>query len=193
MAKIIGKYFIALVPEGEVLKEATKVKEDLMDKFGLKYALKSPAHVTLKMPFSWNEAKEKDLIDRIRDFSSNNESFNLHLKGFGKFGNRVIFIKVRPNPKLIFLQSSLAEFCKRELKLVKELSDSNYHPHMTVAFKDIKAKHFDEYWEYVNKLHFDQKVKFEKLVLLKRKEGRWYPLSELALGDKPKDDGADLI
>lgn len=181
MAKIIGKYFVALVPDGEVQKGATAIKEDLRDKFGLKYSLKSPAHVTLKMPFSWNEAKENVLTKSLEEFAKEYKSIKLHFIGFGKFGNRVIFVRVKRNQKLVLLQASIAEYFKRELKLVKELSDTNYHPHMTVAFKDVKAKDFEKYWAYVNSLDFDYEFQFDRLVLLKRIDNRWFPLSEIPL------------
>ena len=82
MGKSFGKYFIAIVPDGNLQDGATKVKEDLKDAFGLKYALKSPAHVTVKMPFSWNEAKENDLIDKVGAFLKDKTGFSLVFDGF---------------------------------------------------------------------------------------------------------------
>lgn len=179
MAKIFGKYFIAIVPQGDVQDEATRVKEELKEVFGLKYALKSPAHVTLKMPFSWNEAKEEDLIEMVGGFLKQKTGFSLVFDGFGRFGKRVIFIKTKPNNDLNALQSELAAYCKRELNLVKELSDSNYTPHMTVAFKDIKEKLFDEYWKFIKPKKFKMHHKVKSLFILKRVEGRWVVLREV--------------
>lgn len=176
MAKTFGKYFIAIVPQGDVQSRATMVKEALKEAFGLKYALKSPAHVTVKMPFSWNEAKEGDLIDKITLFLKGRAAFSLVFEGFGRFGKRVIFVKAKPNDKLNVLQSELAEYCKRELNLVKELSDSNYTPHMTVAFKDIKEKDFDEYWDFIKSETFKMQLEVKTLTILKRVQGRWLVL-----------------
>ncbi|GAB2617085.1 2'-5' RNA ligase family protein [Belliella aquatica] len=183
MAKNFGKYFIAIVPFGDVQNDSTKVKEELKEVFGLKYALKSPAHVTVKMPFSWNEAKEGDLIDKIGSFLKGKEAFSLGFDGFGRFGKRVIFIKTKPNKELNALQSELAEYCKRELNLVKELSDSNYTPHMTVAFKDIKERLFDEYWQFIKSKKFKGRLDVKSLSILKRVEGRWVVLSNITLGE----------
>ncbi|MCH7414162.1 2'-5' RNA ligase family protein [Belliella sp. R4-6] len=181
MAKNICKYFIALVPVGALQEEVTAIKEDLKEKFGLKYALKSPAHVTLKMPFGWNEAKEDNLINSLEIFARNHKSIKLSFQGFGKFGNRVIYIKVKQSEQLGLMQSALAEFCKRELKLVKELSDTNYHPHMTIAFKDMKVKFFEEYWNYTKGLDFNHSVKFDKFSLLKKIDNRWISIKEINL------------
>lgn len=181
MAKIFGKYFIAVVPLGDVQNDATRVKEELKEVFGLKYALKSPAHVTLKMPFSWNEAKEEDLIEMVGGFLNQKIGFSLGFDGFGRFGKRVIFIKSKPNNLLNVLQSELADYCKRELNLVKELSDFNYTPHMTVAFKDIKEKQFDEYWQFIKSKKFKGRFDVKSLSILKRVEGKWVVLSDIPL------------
>lgn len=180
MAKILGKYFIAIVPTDEIQREATKLKEDLKEAFGLKYALKSPAHVTVKMPFSWNEAKENELIDKVSKFLKDKIEFSLEFDGFDRFGKRVIYIKVKPNKQLNTLQSELAEYCKRELKLVKELSDSNYTPHMTVAFKDVQEKRFDEYWSFIKTTKFKKQQQVQSLSILKRVDGRWVVLGKVS-------------
>jgi 2'-5' RNA ligase len=173
MAKKLEKYFIALVPEGEIQEKASQVKEDLKCKFNLKYALKSPAHITLKMPFLWNENKETELVRQISRFSDGFEPFSLKLKGFWHFGNRVIYIDVFNSKELNELQSELAKYCQQQLNLVKELSDRNYKPHMTVAFKDIKSKRFEEYWTFVKKMKFNEEYLVHQLALLKKVEGKW--------------------
>lgn len=182
MAKKLEKYFIALVPEGEIQEKATAIKEDLREKFNFKYALKSPAHVTLKMPFSWNELKEGDLIRHLSGFAKLHAPFNLRLSGFWHFGNRVIFIDVVSHPSLIQLQEALAKFSKVQLKQVQELSDRNYRPHMTVAFKDIKPKNFEEYWDYIKTLSFIERFEVTQIALLKKINGIWQVVTQIPLG-----------
>jgi 2'-5' RNA ligase len=173
MANSPAKYFIAIVPEGIVQLEATALKNLMKEKFNLKYALKSPAHVTLKMPFTWNENKEDVLDLKLQGFFSTIKSFDLGLKGFDKFGRRVIFIDVRKNQYLTDIQLSLSKFCKTDLKLVEELSDKAYHPHMTIAYKDIKPKLFEEYWGFIKTQKFNETFTVNDVALLKRVEGRW--------------------
>ena len=95
MANSPAKYFIAIVPEGPVQTLATELKNLMKEKFNLKYALKSPAHITLKMPFSWNENKEENWVIGWRSSVNLLEPFKLDLNGFDKFGSRVIFINVK--------------------------------------------------------------------------------------------------
>ncbi|SIS55765.1 2'-5' RNA ligase [Belliella pelovolcani] len=173
MAKIISKYFIAWVPSEALFDQVHQLKLKLKDTFGLKYALKSPPHITLKMPFSWNEAKEGILIEKVKEFSNNLKPFSIQIDGFDRFGKRVIFVRVNENKDLIALQSSLTTFCKQELKLVSELSDRNYHPHMTIAFKDIKERQFDLYFSFLSTLSIQAQDQVDSISLLKRIEGRW--------------------
>jgi 2'-5' RNA ligase len=181
MAKSIGKYFLAIVPEGDIQEKATELKLLLKENFNLKYALKSPAHVTLKMPFNWNEAKEDKLKGFLREFFEKMKPFLLHYKSFDRFGKRVIFIKVKDEPELTMLQSELSGFCKKGLKLTQELSDNAYHPHMTLAFKDIKATQFATYWDFIKKQQFEAKQEVKDVGLLKRIEGRWVVVGRFSL------------
>ena len=181
MAKSIGKYFIAIVPEGEIQQIATDLKLILRENFNLKYALKSPAHVTLKMPFNWNEAKESKLIDLLTGFCQEQQPFQLKFSGFDKFGKRVIFIKVKENPTLSSLQIGLSKFCKTNLNLVEELSDRAYHPHMTLAVKDLKEIRFMEYWDFIKKQRFEGEMEVKNLAVLKRSDGYWKVLVRIPL------------
>jgi len=177
-----AKYFIAIVPEGKLQTQATDLKNLMKDKFNLKYALKSPAHITLKMPFLWNENKEEILRQKLESYLTSYKAFNLVLKGFERFGRRVIFIHVNENIELTDLQLSLSKFCKRELKLVEELSDRAYHPHMTIAFKDIKPKLFDEYWAFIKTQKFKEDYTVNDVALLKKVDGRWEVLRRFEFG-----------
>ncbi len=171
--KVIQKYFLALVPPPEILERAHEVKLLIREHFGIKYALKSPPHVTLKMPFSYNEAKEEFLENKLRDFLQVQKPFQVKIDGVGTFGNRVIYLGIEQSPELLLLQSNLKSFCKKELNLIDELSDRNYHPHLTVAFKDLKPSHFLEVLSLVKNHSFDAQFEAIELSILKRKEGKW--------------------
>lgn len=179
--KVMQKYFLAIVPEGEIQDKCTEIKNEIRDQFNVKYALKSPAHITLKMPFSYNEAKEEKLIEALRKFLIQFESFPIFIGDVGTFGKRVIFLKIKADDRLTKLQAGLKSFCKRELNLVDELSDRNFHPHMTIAFKDLKEIHFEEILKLVKKNSSPEEYYVANIHLLKRIEGRWISYSVLGL------------
>jgi 2'-5' RNA ligase len=180
--KIIQKYFLALIPPAHILEKAHHIKQLIRDEFGVKYALKSPPHITMKMPFNYNEAKEEVLEKKLFDFLEGQGRFLVKICGVGTFGNRVIYLNIEKSPELALFQSSLKTFCKRELNLVDELSDRNYHPHLTVAFKDIKPNLFPEIYKLVEKNAFDQGFVAEDLVILKRVEHNWKVDKKLVFG-----------
>jgi 2'-5' RNA ligase len=62
------KYFIAIVPPEPFLSNITAIKMELFENYGSKGALRSPAHITLHMPFSWDDEKEEKLITNLESF-----------------------------------------------------------------------------------------------------------------------------
>lgn len=178
------KYFLAIVPEGELQEKATSLKEVLKDQFNIKYALKSPAHITLKMPFTYNEAKEDYLIGRLQEFLLNYLPLELTIGGIGTFSNRVVFLKVEGNEDLYTLQHNLKIFCKRELKLNDELSDRNFHPHMTMAFKDLRKNPIPNIIKVLNEQPIFEKIVISQIFLLKRVNGRWFAYKSIEFGNK---------
>lgn len=177
------KYFLAIVPEGDIQQKALSLKEEIREKYRVKYALKSPAHVTLKMPFIFNEAKEPELISKIGDFLKGYPIFDIRIDGVRTFGNRVIFWNIKPDALLFKLQSELKLFCKRELKLVDELADRNYTPHMTIAFKDLKLAKFDLVLKLVRENAISQNYSAGDISILKKVNGRWKELERIPLAE----------
>ncbi len=181
MAKQLAKYFIAVVPENRIQEEVTEIKHQLRDKFRLKYALKSPAHITLKMPFLWNEEKEDVLIHKLGEMLSGISPFGVKTKGFDAFGKRVLFVRIIKSEELNRLQSQVSKFCRQVLNQVEELSDRNYHAHMTVAFKDVKEKDFESYMAFVKQFDANYTLDVRQIGLLKKTQGKWNLICQLPL------------
>lgn len=171
--KNIEKYFLAIIPSEPVFTQAEEIKGKLKEHFGIKYALKSPAHVTLKMPFSYDSQRMDKLRATLSNFYSGFSAFELEVSGLGHFGNRVIYLKIKQSESLQELQSALRIHCRRELHLVEELSDRNFTPHMTVAFKDIKPARYEEIWNYAQSLSFQSKFSVNRIALLRKVQGHW--------------------
>ncbi|MEX2567238.1 MAG: 2'-5' RNA ligase family protein [Cyclobacteriaceae bacterium] len=175
------KYFIGIVPKGEVGTVTHLIKQDLKENFGLKYALKSPPHVTLKMPFLFNEKKEGLLVQKLNSFFAREKGFELKFKGFQTFGKRVIYIGVRYPSELLEMQIRLAQFCKGKLGQTLELSDTNFKPHMTIAFKDLKKSEFEKYLEFLQKYEMDYRTIVSEISILKKEQFRWKILDTFKL------------
>ncbi|SFO33946.1 2'-5' RNA ligase [Algoriphagus ornithinivorans] len=173
--KNMQKYFLAILPPQEFLEKVEELKLHLREKFNVKYALKSPAHVTVKMPFSYDEHKEEKLASMLQDFCSNKSTFGMRVKGVDTFGKRVIFLDIKAEQDLYTFQSDLKKFLKTQVHLPDELSDRNYHPHMTVAFKDLKRQIFEAVFQEVKEAKLESEFQVSELTLLKRLDGKWSP------------------
>ena len=181
--KVMQKYFLAIVPEGEFQEQVTDLKLEIRDRFQAKYALKSPAHITVKMPFVYNEAKEEKLIEKLSGFVGEYDPITVKVSGVRTFGERVIYLNVEAGQELFDFQKALNSFCKRELNLVNELSDRNFHPHMTIAFKDIKNSQFQNILQFSTEMNIDRKLAVSHIMLLKRIETTWKCSKKLKLGE----------
>ena len=58
-------YFIAIIPYSELREKVRKVKERMKAEYGAGHALKSPAHITLQMPFKRSSADEAVLEEML--------------------------------------------------------------------------------------------------------------------------------
>ena len=178
----MGKYFVGLLPPPAFESQFNKLKQGIAEQFQVKYALQAPAHLTLKMPFRYKEVKERELGVRLTTLLETQAPFQLQLAGIGHFGRRNIHQQVVPSESLLQLQTTLRSFCKKSLHLVEELSDRNFQPHVTLAYKDLKPNHFEEVLVFAQKNAVSAEFLAEQAYLLKKVEGRWKVIAPLIFG-----------
>ena len=172
-------YFIAIIPPNDCYDEARKLKHYFKQHYNSKASLNSPPHITLHMPFQWKKEKEVELIQKLHHFSMGIKSFDLQLSNFGSFPPRVIFIHVLPNDVLCELHQSLYRFAKRELNLFNaNYKDLPFHPHITLAFRDLKKPLFAKAWEEFQTKTFQGDIHVDRFVLLKHNGKIWESLRE---------------
>lgn len=170
---MLQKYFIAIVPPEPLQSKMQSVKQAMFETYGTKGALRSPAHITLHMPFSWEERKEDKLIQSLRDFRFP-ASFTLQLNGYGCFEPRVVFIQVEENELLTTLQKQLVSYAKSNLQLFNQADDMRgFHPHVTVAFRDLKKPVFYRIWDDYQRQSFQADFNCGTFCLLKHNEQQW--------------------
>ena len=87
-------YLIALVPDADLRDTVRDLKMEMQEDFGASHALKSPAHITLQMPFRREENLEDQLLETLQQFCAKEIPFEVHLSGFDCFAPRVLFIRV---------------------------------------------------------------------------------------------------
>lgn len=175
------KYFIAIIPPEPHFSEIEKIKSDISQKYDNKSSLRSPAHITLHMPFEMKEEKEANLIQKLSEFKFQT-SFNVSLKNFSCFEPKVIFIDVVKNETLTSFQKELVFHIKSNLNVFNQYEDKRaFHPHVTIAFRDLKKENFYlANAEYTTKT-FSAEFPVNSFFLLKHTGKVWLPHKEFLL------------
>lgn len=177
-------YFIAILPPEPIYTGALALKQHFKNQYNSKAALNSPPHITLHMPFKWKESKEGDLISSLETFAAKQKSFEVKLTGFSAFEPRVIFIDVIKDEKLELLQKQLKRFCKIELNLFNaDYKEFAYHPHLTLAFRDLRKPEFYKAWDEFKEKKFEASFNIASIALLKHDGKEWRGFKNLILAE----------
>ncbi len=175
---MLQKYFLAIVPPEPFLSQIQHVKQSISDNYNSKGALNSPGHITLHMPFSFEEDKESKLIDCLSSFKFKT-TFPVSFKNYDCFEPRVIFIKVEEQVELFELQKQLMNHVKRNLNIFNQSDDMRgFHPHVTVAFRDLKKPVFYKLWEQYQLKSYTGTFNCQSFALLKRVNDKWIVFKE---------------
>ncbi len=177
-----AKYFLAIVIPGPFQQEIMEFKQHVCNNFGSKAALRSPAHITLHMPFEWKEEKEERLIKTLEEFSFT-PSISIQLREFSCFAPRVVFVDVVANETLNRLQKELVRFVMQNLNILNEADNRRgFHPHATIAFRDLNKDRFAKAWEYFKDKNYNASFNADSFHLLKHSPGKWETYRTFKLG-----------
>ncbi|GIV27078.1 MAG: hypothetical protein KatS3mg027_0892 [Bacteroidia bacterium] len=169
-------YFLAIVPPPELSQKIHQIKNYIAQKYNCKHALKSPPHITIEPPFRFPPAKEALLIQNINHLNQQLQSLSttIYIKDYDVFLPKVVFIKVLDNPELHQIYKYTHHFVKSQLKIIKDLPPRPFHPHITIAFRDVKKQYTLTILEEL-KTNFpiQDSFQFQKLFLLKHNGQYW--------------------
>ena len=166
-------YFVALVAPEQINEQVMKWKRWMLEKYQCQVALKSPAHITLIPPFWMQPELETELLHYIKEFSSSQNPFPIKLLNFSNFKPRVLFVNVEKNEVLTDLKNKLESFLiqKEKFRLTKE--DRSFHPHVTIATRDLRKKAFYEAWEHFKKIGYSSEWPAQNISVLKHNKKNW--------------------
>lgn len=172
-------YFIAIIPAWSLARDIDEIRHQLWRRFETQYALNAPPHLTLVPPFDY--AHYAELIKKLQSFQYSGDSFSLRCAGFGHFGNRTVFVSLEESTELLAFQSKLQSFCEKQLGLQSSAQGRTYHPHITLANRDLDEKRFPSAWEYVQKHTTNQIFSVSYFYLLRHSGKRWLLDRSIAL------------
>lgn len=175
-------YLIAIVPHEDLRNEIRNLKLEMKERFNASHALKVPAHITLQMPFRRDEAFEETLTNALDLFASEQKALDITLNGFDAFPPRVLFLKIENHQPIADLHSNLQQLLKKSLGFTEKELVSRFHPHLTIATRDLRKKMFHKAWPEFKQRDFHASFTADKVHLLKHNGRHWELYREFLFG-----------
>lgn len=171
-------YYVALLCPPDADRQVQTFKIWMKEQFGCTVAMKSPAHITLVPPFWLEEEREKELLDTFSTFRDKTDEITIILNGFDHFGKRVLFVRVDDNPALTGLKSHAEDHLIKAFHKKIKIDIRPFHPHVTIANRDMKPGHFIKAWEYFSAKAFSCSFQTKQISLLKLSLAKWQVIAE---------------
>ena len=171
-------YYVAIACPREVDEKVMGFKQWMKEQFGSVVALKSPAHITLIQPFWLDISRETELLQTLQSFPGDGEELRIRLEGFSHFGKRVLFIQVKENPVLQELQTQTEKHFLQCFDDVLKKDTRPFHPHITIANRDMKPGDFEKAWQHFSGKKFNETFCAKTISLFKLTQGKWSVIGE---------------
>ena len=171
-------YYLAVLCPAEIEDKVLKHKLWMRDHFGCTVALKSAAHITLVPPFWLRREAEQSLVDTVQSFQTDLMPVEIQLEGFSHFNDRVLFIAVNENQQLSVLCKETEKHFIQHFKGIIKPDDRPFHPHITIANRDIKPGDFISAWQHFSNEKFEESFQTNAISLLKLNSGQWEVIAE---------------
>ena len=177
-------YFIALIPHTGLREEIREIKERMRDEYGAGHALRSPAHITLQMPFKRSFADEASVSEALGRFALQEQPFTIDLDGYGSFPPRVIYIRVTNPEPVRALHARLRKLLTDELGFGPHEVMGDLQPHITIATRDLTKKAYNDAWPLLKEEEFTGGFRAESIFLLRHNGHSWDILREFPFGER---------
>jgi len=150
----------------------------MKDRFGCVVAMKSPAHITLIPPFWFLFDREHELVNAVQSFTNTSAPAKIELDGFSHFRKKVLFVHVKENASLVELKGGVEKYFTGKFGVIFKKDDRPFHPHITIANRDMKLSHFEQAWDHFSILIFKESFNSSSISLLKLSPGKWTIIAE---------------
>jgi 2'-5' RNA ligase len=166
-------YFIAIVLPDDLNERIIKLKNIMLERFGCKVALRSPAHITIIPPFWMDTSLEELLKKDIFSICLEQKQFPISVNNFSAFKPRTIFIDVLMNESLKSVKTKAENYLSATGKYKIKKEDRPFHPHITIATRDLQKKCFHEAWPLFEEKQFMAEWIADGLSILKHNNKKW--------------------
>jgi 2'-5' RNA ligase len=165
-------YFIAVVLPPHLDEKIQAWKQWMKENYGSKVGLKSAAHITIAPPFWTDEENEILLRQDMELLAQTINQFQIATDNFSAFKPRTIFVAVEKNNELNGLKKASDDFFRKTAYGIK-IENRPFHPHITIATRDLHKKAFADAWPHFQNREFREVFEATGLSLLKHNGRTW--------------------
>lgn len=165
-------YFSLVCPE-TVGHSIRGLQQWAFRRHGAMAAMKSPPHITLVPPFWWPADALDTLSAHAAGFRFTPESVSVRLEGFGHFGKRVLYVHVEPSQELQALQEAFGIHMRLHAGKAMTPDDRPFHPHVTIATRDLSPAAFREAWDHFSRIDFRADADLNAISMMLHNPGAW--------------------
>jgi len=166
-------YFIGILPDESQREEITAMKREFQERYKSSHALKSPPHITLAPPFQVPAEKERQIMSILSASARDWSHFKVTMDNFGAFKPRVVFVHIVHSDHLEKLYFKLNDQLITLGLITGDKMRKSYHPHITLATRDLDRKMFYKAWEEFQNRSFQREFEAKGITLLKHNGKFW--------------------
>jgi 2'-5' RNA ligase len=166
-------YFAALVLPDDLNQEIKLFKNLMLERWGCKVGLRSPAHITLIPPFRMDGTMEEHFANDLNAWCKNIAPFPVATNNFSAFRPRTIFIEPVLDEPLKKLKRSIDTFSKTHTQYGAKTDTRPFHPHITIATRDLHKRAFAEAWPLFEHKEFKGHFEATGLSVLRHNTVNW--------------------
>jgi 2'-5' RNA ligase len=170
---VVQMYFIAHVLPAEINEDILVFKEKMFDLFGCTTGLKSPAHITLVPPFWMKKDLEESLMIHLDSFAAERKCFEVSVRDFDAFKPKTLFLQPVLTPGLSDLKVAADAFIHHYPEFGARVDERKFHPHITIATRDLRKKDFAQAWQLFENKSFFAEWKAKGISLLRHNTKNW--------------------
>lgn len=145
----------------------------MLERWGCSVAMKSPAHITLIPPFWMAEKSEEQLRHDLDLLCQTISPFFIRTNDFAAFKPRTIFIQPILHEALKKLKTTVDVFCKTHAQYGARPDTRPFHPHITIATRDLHKAAYAEAWAYFEHKKYEVRFEAKGLSVLRHNTINW--------------------
>ena len=179
-------HFLGVLPPEELACRLEGCRRYMKETYGCKSGYGTPIHATLVPPFCLpEEYSTKDLVAAMEEHVlplGNHLKFTSQVKGFDAFGDRTIFARVLEDKRWSVLRDRVLAAVLQHAPNCARKDRSPFHPHLTVANRDIPAGVSTDALKVLNELRLTATFSVDNVTIFERQGGSWTDVWSGAFG-----------